>query len=193
MDFSKVVSNYKKEKFLEDVRTIKEYIKAGDIFQAVLSQRFERDIHVTGFQLYRILRMVNPSPYLFYLKLDGREVIGSSPERLIQVENTHVEIHPIAGTRKRGKSEEEDLALEKDLLADEKERAEHYMLVDLARNDVGRVADYGSVNTPVLLEVGRFSHVMHIISKVTGRLADGTLPIEALQASFPAGNRFRCT
>lgn len=187
VDFSNVVSNYKKEKFLEDVRKIKEYIKAGDIFQAVLSQRFERDIHVTGFQLYRILRMVNPSPYLFYLKLDGREVIGSSPERLIQVDNKHVEIHPIAGTRKRGKSEEEDLALEKDLLADEKERAEHYMLVDLARNDVGRVAEYGSVKTPVLLEVGRFSHVMHIISKVTGRLADGTLPIDALQASFPAG------
>ncbi|MGY4690105.1 anthranilate synthase component I [Salibacterium sp. K-3] len=186
-DFEKVQLHYPKEKFKQDVERIKEYIKAGDIFQAVLSQRFERDVTVSAFDIYRTLRMINPSPYLFYLKLGNKEVVGSSPERLIQVQDSHVEIHPIAGTRKRGRSVEEDEALSDELIQDEKERAEHYMLVDLARNDVGRVAEYGTVDTPVLLELGRFSHVMHIISKVTGRLKEGVKPIEALQASFPAG------
>ncbi|MFB4163414.1 anthranilate synthase component I [Alteribacillus sp. JSM 102045] len=187
VNFKEVVSNYPKEKFLNDVEKIKEYIKAGDIFQAVLSQRFEKEITISAFDIYRALRMINPSPYLFYLKLDGQEVVGSSPERLIQVQDSHVEIHPIAGTRKRGRTKKEDNELEHDLLEDEKEKAEHYMLVDLARNDVGRVAEYGSVDTPVLLEIGKFSHVMHIISKVTGRLAADTKSIEALQSSFPAG------
>ncbi|WP_458412695.1 anthranilate synthase component I [Schinkia sp. CFF1] len=187
VDFSDVISNYEKEDFLKSVNKIKEYIKAGDIFQAVLSQRFEIPINVKGFDLYRVLRMVNPSPYLFYLKLDGYEMIGSSPERLIQIENGHLEIHPIAGTRRRGKSKEEDEALAKELIADEKERAEHYMLVDLARNDVGRVAEYGSVNTPVLMELGRFSHVMHLISKVTGQIKKEVHPIDALISAFPAG------
>ncbi|RSL33459.1 anthranilate synthase component I [Salibacterium salarium] len=187
VDYQKITSKYPKEKFKQDVERIKEYIKAGDIFQAVLSQRFEREITVTAFDIYRALRMINPSPYLFYLKLGDQEVVGSSPERLIQVQEKHVEIHPIAGTRKRGQSMEEDDALRDELLQDEKEKAEHYMLVDLARNDVGRVAEYGSVRTPVLLEIGKFSHVMHIISKVTGVLAANVKPIEALEASFPAG------
>ncbi|SFL97812.1 anthranilate synthase component I [Salibacterium qingdaonense] len=186
-DFSKVYTCYPKEKFEQDVERIKEYINAGDIFQAVLSQRFERRVSVEAFDIYRALRMINPSPYLFYLKLGEKEVVGSSPERLIQVQDRRIEIHPIAGTRKRGRSVEEDEELTRELLQDEKERAEHYMLVDLARNDAGRVAEYGSVKTPVLMEVGKFSHVMHIISKVTGELKKEITPVEALQASFPAG------
>lgn len=187
VDFSDVASNYKKEGFISDVNKIKDYIKAGDIFQAVLSQRFEIPITVKGFDLYRVLRMVNPSPYLFYLKLDDYELIGSSPERLIQIENGHLEIHPIAGTRRRGRSKEEDQILAEELIADEKERAEHYMLVDLARNDIGRVAKYGSVQTPVLMELGKFSHVMHLISKVTGQLKYDVDPLDALISAFPAG------
>nr|WP_035425781.1 anthranilate synthase component I [Halalkalibacterium ligniniphilum] len=187
VSFEGVRSNYEKDAFLKDVEKIKEYIRAGDVFQAVLSQRFEMDVTVSALDLYRVLRMINPSPYLFYLKFDNKEVVGSSPERLVQVENRHVEIHPIAGTRKRGETPEEDDALAEELLADEKERAEHYMLVDLARNDVGRVATYGSVKTPALLEIGKFSHVMHIISKVTGELREGLHPLEALHRSFPAG------
>ncbi|MCM3713591.1 anthranilate synthase component I [Halalkalibacter oceani] len=187
VSFEHVISNYKKEAFLKDVEKIQEYIRAGDVFQTVLSQRFEMNVSATALEVYRVLRMINPSPYLFYLKFDQLEVVGSSPERLVQVQDGHVEIHPIAGTRKRGRDEAEDARLEADLLADEKERAEHYMLVDLARNDVGRIAEYGSVETPTLLEIGRFSHVMHIISKVTGRLRRDTEPLEALMASFPAG------
>ncbi|GAE34558.1 anthranilate synthase component I [Halalkalibacter akibai] len=187
VSFEGVLSNYEKETFLADVEKIKEYIKAGDVFQTVLSQRFEMNISAAAFDVYRVLRMVNPSPYLFYLKFNQLEIVGSSPERLVQVQDGHVEIHPIAGTRKRGKNEQEDKKLEEELLADEKERAEHYMLVDLARNDVGRIAEYGSVQTPTLLEIGKFSHVMHIISKVTGQLREGTKPLEALMASFPAG------
>ncbi|WP_078428494.1 anthranilate synthase component I [Alkalihalobacterium alkalinitrilicum] len=185
--FENVQSNYTKTKFISDVERIKEYIRAGDVFQAVLSQRFEVDINVSGLDIYRVLSMVNPSPYLFYIKIGDTEIIGSSPERLVQIQDGHMEIHPIAGTRPRGKTQVEDHALAQDLLADEKERAEHYMLVDLARNDIGRVAKYGSVETPVLLEVGNFSHVMHIISKVTGRLQEGTHPLEAFSSSFPAG------
>ncbi|WP_026673046.1 anthranilate synthase component I [Alkalihalobacterium bogoriense] len=187
VQFDQVTSNYEKHTFLQDVEKIKEYIRAGDIFQAVLSQRFEREITVSGLELYRVLRMINPSPYLFYVKVNGYEIVGSSPERLVQVQDGHVEIHPIAGTRPRGKTETEDEQLAEDLLADEKERAEHYMLVDLARNDIGRVAKYGTVETPTLLEIGKFSHVMHIISKVTGQLSHTVHPIEALQSSFPAG------
>ncbi len=187
VSFDGVVSNYQKEQFIIDVEKIKDYIRAGDVFQAVLSQRFELEINVTAMEIYRVLRMVNPSPYLFYLKVNGIEIVGSSPERLVQVQDSHVEIHPIAGTRPRGKNKEEDNRLAEELLADEKERAEHYMLVDLARNDVGRVAQYGTVETPVLLEIGRFSHVMHIISKVTGKIADNIHPIYALLSAFPAG------
>ncbi|WP_078553278.1 anthranilate synthase component I [Bacillus alkalicellulosilyticus] len=187
VSFDEIISNYEKDKFLADVEKIKEYIRAGDIFQAVLSQRFERSITVEALDIYRVLRMINPSPYLFYVKVNGYEIVGSSPERLVQIQDGHVEIHPIAGTRPRGKTQKEDAELAEDLLADEKERAEHYMLVDLARNDIGRVAKYGSVETPVLLEIGKFSHVMHIISKVTGKLAPTVHPLEALTSSFPAG------
>ncbi len=185
--FTNVRSNYEKQTFLDHVEKIKEYIRSGDVFQAVLSQRFEMDISVTGMELYRVLRMINPSPYLFYLKVNDVEIVGSSPERLVQIQDGHIEIHPIAGTRKRGNSKEEDEALAIDLLQDEKERAEHYMLVDLARNDVGRVSGYGTVEVPVLMEIGKFSHVMHMISKVTGRIAQNVHPIDALFSAFPAG------
>lgn len=187
VSFDKVASNYDQETFFDHVERIKEFIRAGDVFQAVLSQRFEVPINVSGFELYRVLRMINPSPYLFYLKLDGFELVGSSPERLIQIENGHLEIHPIAGTRRRGRSTEEDEVLGKELFEDDKERAEHYMLVDLARNDIGRVAKYGSVRTPVLMELGKFSHVMHLISKVTGKIREDVHPVDALVSAFPAG------
>lgn len=185
--YKNVRSNYEKNVFLEHVERIKDYIRAGDVFQAVLSQRFEIDITVTGMELYRVLRMINPSPYLFYLKINDVEIVGSSPERLVQIQNGHIEIHPIAGTRKRGHSKEEDEELAAELLLDEKERAEHFMLVDLARNDIGRVASFGSVKVPTLMEIGKFSHVMHMISKVTGQLAKNIHPIDALLSSFPAG------
>lgn len=187
VDFTKIRSNYEKSKFLNDVERVKEFIRAGDIFQGVLSQRFEIPIKTDGFSLYRILRMVNPSPYMFYIRFNDTELVGSSPERLIYIQNKHLEIHPIAGTRRRGKTVQEDLFFEEELKNDEKEKAEHYMLVDLARNDLGRVADYGSVTTPTLMEVGRFSHVMHLISKVTARLKDDVHPMDALLSSFPAG------
>lgn len=180
-------SNYKKEKFLSDVRVIQEYIKAGDIFQAVLSQRFEAKTTKSGFELYRVLRKVNPSPYMFYLKFRNIEVIGSSPERLLRVEKGQLEIHPIAGTRKRGETEEEDRALAEELLADEKEQAEHRMLVDLARNDVGRVAKYGTVQVHDYMTIGLFAKVMHIISKVTGEIKEDVSSVDALMAAFPAG------
>jgi len=187
VSFEGVKSNYEKDAFIDDVCKIKEYIAAGDIFQAVLSQRFEIPVTASGFQLYRVLRTVNPSPYLFYIKIDDLEIIGSSPERLIKIDNSHLEIHPIAGTRRRGRTKLEDEQLGIELMNDEKEQAEHYMLVDLARNDIGRVAKYGSVHTPVLMELGRFSHVMHLISKVTGELSEEIDPIDALIAAFPAG------
>jgi len=187
LNFDEIKSNYEKSKFLQDVEKVKEYIRAGDIFQGVLSQRFEIPISTDGFSLYRILRIVNPSPYLFYIRINDTELVGSSPERLIYIQNKHLEIHPIAGTRRRGKTVEEDLYFEDELKNDEKEKAEHYMLVDLARNDLGRVAEYGSVNTPTLMEVGRFSHVMHLISKVTAQLRDDIHPMDALLSSFPAG------
>ncbi|WP_110112968.1 anthranilate synthase component I [Bacillus sp. CGMCC 1.16541] len=187
VSFENVTSTYEKSDFVNDVERIKEYIKSGDVFQAVLSQRFQLPTEVAGFDIYRVLRLINPSPYLFYVKVNGVELIGSSPERLIQIENGHLEIHPIAGTRRRGKDEAEDQRLYEDLINDEKERAEHYMLVDLARNDIGRVAEYGTVQTPVLMEQVKFSHVMHLISKVTGRLDHRIHPIDALLSAFPAG------
>ncbi|MGE6629532.1 anthranilate synthase component I [Bacillus sp. NPDC077027] len=185
--FHQVTSTYEKEQFLKDVGKIKEYIKAGDIFQGVLSQRFDIPVTVSSFELYRVLRIVNPSPYMYFMKLKDRELVGSSPERLIHAKNGHLEIHPIAGTRKRGATKKEDEKLAKELLADEKEKAEHYMLVDLARNDVGRVAEYGSVAVPEFIKVVNFSHVMHIISIVTGKLKKGTHPVDALMSAFPAG------
>ncbi|MDQ0481982.1 anthranilate synthase component I [Guptibacillus hwajinpoensis] len=187
VDFSQIKSNYEKHQFLQDVEKIKKYIEEGDVFQAVLSQRFEKDVSISGLDLYRVLRIINPSPYMFYLKMNNVEIIGSSPEKLVQVRDGKVEIDPIAGTRKRGKTDEEDQALAEELLLDEKERAEHYMLVDLARNDVGRVSEYGSVDVPQLMDIGKFSHVMHIISKVTGVLASRFTSLDAVVASFPAG------
>lgn len=183
----KFKSNYEKEKFKLDVSRIKEYIEAGDIQQAVLSQRFETRTDRSGFELYRILRNVNPSPYMFYLKFNDVEVIGSSPERLLQVQDGRLEIHPIAGTRKRGSTKEEDDRLAEELLNDEKEISEHRMLVDLARNDIGRVSESGTVGVSEYMVIGRFSKVMHIISKVNGRLRDDVSPIDAFISSFPAG------
>lgn len=180
-------SNYSKKGFLQDVRKIKEYIASGDVFQTVLSQAFTCHTDCSGFELYRMLRKVNPSPYLFYLKYPSFELIGSSPERIIEVNHNQVEIHPIAGTRPRGKTKEEDDRLEKELLQDEKERAEHLMLVDLARNDIGAVSKHGSVNVSEFMNVTRFSHVMHIISKVKGTLKEDIHPIEALLKAAPAG------
>lgn len=182
-----VQSNYTKERFIEHVEKIKKYIQTGDIFQCVLSQRFELEASMEGFDVYRVLRRQNPSPYLFYLKYEDMELIGSSPERLIQIQDKKLEIHPIAGTRKRGKTEEEDKRLAEDLMKDEKEQAEHYMLVDLTRNDLGRVATYGSVHTPVMKELVYFSRVMHLISIVKGELSPNFTPVDALLAAFPAG------
>ena len=182
-----VTSSYTKERFCEDVQKVQQYILQGDIFQCVLSQRFSIKANMKAFDVYRVLRNTNPSPYLFYIKLKDSELIGSSPERLIQVKNGELEIHPIAGTRKRGKSKEEDEKLKENLLQDEKEAAEHIMLVDLARNDVGRVAKYGSVKTNRLREVIYFSEVMHLISVVNGELDPKRTPVEAMLAAFPAG------
>ncbi|AGT32518.1 anthranilate synthase subunit I [Geobacillus genomosp. 3] len=187
VSFAEAVSNYEKEQFLQDVETAKQYIAAGDVFQVVLSQRFCMPVRAGGFAVYRLLRHINPSPYMFYFRFDDIEIVGSSPEKLIQVRNRRVEIDPIAGTRRRGRSPEEDEKLADELSNDPKERAEHYMLVDLARNDIGRVAKYGTVKTPVLMEIGKFSHVMHLISKVVGELNDDVHPIDALLAAFPAG------
>lgn len=186
--FHNVKSNYTKANYMADVDRIKEYIAAGDVFQTVLSQRFELPVHSDGLSLYRVLRKINPSPYLYLIRCHGQEIIGSSPERLVKVDvNKELEIHPIAGTRKRGQTTAEDEELAKDLLADEKERAEHLMLVDLARNDIGRVSEYGSVMVKDMMHVSYFSHVMHITTKVTGKLKKKAHPFEALFATHPAG------
>lgn len=180
-------SNMSKSAFKDMVQRAKEYIVAGDIIQVVLSQRFHTKTSIEPFTLYRALRHINPSPYLFYLQLDDIIQIGSSPEILVRLEDDDIEVRPIAGTRKRGKSKEEDLALEKELLADPKERAEHLMLVDLGRNDTGRVAKYGSVEATELLVIEKYSHVMHIVSGVHGKLAEGKDQFDVLKACFPAG------
>ena len=182
-----VQSNFQREDFEEAVRTCKEYIKAGDIFQVVLSQRFSRKIKVPPFNIYRALRKVNPSPYLYFVRNEGVAIVGSSPELLVRVENGEVWVRPIAGTRPRGRSEAEDRHYAQDLLADEKERAEHIMLVDLGRNDVGRVSEYGSVQLTQEMIIERYSHVMHIVSEVKGRLRTGLDAIDAFKACFPAG------
>ena len=180
-------SNMSEEAFKEIVRRGKEYILAGDIIQVVLSQRFHTRTALPPFALYRALRHINPSPYLFYLKLGNLIQIGSSPEILVRLEQQDIELRPIAGTRRRGETAAEDQALEKELLADPKEKAEHVMLVDLGRNDVGRVANYGTVEVRDLLVVERYSHVMHIVSGVHGKLAPGLDQFDVLRACFPAG------
>ena len=181
------VSNMEAATFGAMVEQAKEYILAGDIIQVVLSQRFHANSSLNPFNLYRALRHINPSPYLFYLRTGNMVLIGSSPEILVRLENDDIELRPIAGTRKRGATKEEDLALEQELLADPKECAEHLMLVDLGRNDVGRVAEYGSVSVRDLLVVERYSHVMHIVSGVHGKLDQGKDQFDVLKACFPAG------
>jgi anthranilate synthase component I len=180
-------SNMTKEKFESAVDRAKEYIAAGDIFQVVLSQCFEVDLEAHPFQVYRALRVVNPSPYMFFLKLGDDSIIGASPEMLVRVTGRRLEYRPIAGTRPRGATETEDLLLGEELRADEKEVAEHVMLVDLGRNDLGRVADYGSVEVTELLSVERYSHVMHLVSSIKARLKAGKDRFDALAACFPAG------
>lgn len=173
--------------FLAAVHRAREYVAAGDVQQVVLSQRFDATTSLEGFELYRALRRVNPSPFMFYLRDGERELIGASPERLVEVRGSRVAVRPIAGTRKRGATPEADLALERELLADEKEAAEHVMLVDLGRNDVGRVAALGSVKVESLRMVERYSHVLHLVSQVAGTLAPGRSAVDALKAAFPAG------
>ncbi|MSR35250.1 MAG: anthranilate synthase component I [Gemmatimonadetes bacterium] len=169
------------------VERIREYIRAGDAFQVVLSQRLGMELRASPFDLYRALRSLNPSPYLYFLELDGITLVGSSPEVLVRLEDGTVTVRPIAGTRKRGKTREADNDLAADMLADEKELAEHRMLVDLGRNDVGRVAEYGSVRVPDLMVVERYSHVMHLVSQVEGTLRAGLSAVDVFRACFPAG------
>jgi anthranilate synthase component 1 len=174
--------------FHEIVKRAKEYIEAGDIFQVVLAQQFQMPLQVDPFSIYRYLRSINPSPYLFFIRMEeGAVLVGSSPEILVRVEGDRVDVRPIAGTRRRGETSEEDDALEADLLADPKERAEHVMLVDLGRNDIGRVAEVGSVNVNEYAIVERYSHVMHIVSNVQGKLRAGLDWLDVLRATFPAG------
>ena len=182
-----VTSNMSREEYAQKVERIKEYIVAGDCIQVVLSQRFSRPTTAHPFEIYRALRTINPSPYMFYLELGDAQIVGASPEMLVRVEDGHIDYHPIAGTRPRGRDEAEDAALEEELRRDEKERAEHIMLVDLGRNDVGRVSQPGTVKVTQLMDVERYSHVMHLVSHVTGRLRDDMSSYDALRASFPAG------
>jgi anthranilate synthase component 1 len=169
------------------VRTAKEYIAAGDIFQVVLAQRFAVPTAASALAIYRALRVINPSPYMYLLDFGDYQLIGSSPELLVLVDGDQVSTHPIAGSRPRGATLEQDLALETELLANEKERAEHVMLVDLGRNDVGRVSQPGTVRVDQLMSIERYSHIMHIVSNVSGRLQPALRPIDALRACFPAG------
>ncbi len=179
--------NFSDKEFMEAVEKAKEYIKAGDIIQVVLSRRFEKPFYAEPLTLYRAIRHVNPSPYMYYLDYGDFQIVGASPEVLVRVENSKIETRPIAGTRRRGRTPEEDLALEKELLADEKERAEHIMLVDLARNDVGRVAKVGTVKVNELMVIERYSYVMHIVSNVMGELREDKDAFDVLKACFPAG------
>jgi anthranilate synthase component 1 len=183
----KVAVSVSKKHFIRTVEKIKEYIMAGDVFQAVPSLRLELEPGVEPLNVYRALRRVNPSPYMYFLRMGEMTVLGSSPEMLVRVTGRKLEYRPIAGTRKRGKDEAEDLKLEDELRHDEKERAEHVMLVDLGRNDVGRVSEFGSVKVRDLMFVERYSHVMHLVSAVEGTLRAGLTPIDALSSCFPAG------
>ena len=182
-----VRSNYTQAKFEDQVRAAKEHISAGDIYQVVLSQRFDADVAADPFTVYRALRHVNPSPYMYFIRMGGISIVGSSPEMLVRVEGSRVETHPIAGTRPRGRNADEDMRLAEELKRNEKERAEHVMLVDLGRNDVGRVCEFGSVRVPQFMGLERFSHVMHLTSIVEGKLADDRDRLDALVSCFPAG------
>ncbi|HWX53966.1 MAG TPA: anthranilate synthase component I [Verrucomicrobiae bacterium] len=183
----KVSISVSKDKFLRTVEKIKEYIFAGDVFQAVPSLRLEMEPGIPPFNIYRALRRVNPSPYMYFLRMGEMTVLGSSPEMLVRVTGRRLEYRPIAGTRKRGRDEAEDLQLEQELRCDQKECAEHVMLVDLGRNDVGRVSDFGSVKVPHLMFVERYSHVMHLVSSVEGTLRKDLSAVDAFASCFPAG------
>ena len=176
-----------RDKFLTNVEKGKNYIVEGDIFQVVLSQQMKMEYTGEPFNVYRMLRIVNPSPYLYFLKMDRMCIIGSSPELLVRLDNGIVETRPIAGTRRRGATAAEDARLEKELLADEKECAEHLMLVDLGRNDIGRISEYGSVEVTQFMAIEKYSHVMHIVSNVRGKLRKGMSAVDALYSCFPAG------
>ncbi len=181
------VSNTTREQFTANVQKASQYIRSGDIIQVVGSQRFSAPVKASPLDVYRAVRSINPSPYMFLLELDGFALVGASPELHVRCDNQHVEIRPIAGTRPRGATPEQDSALEHDLLADPKERAEHVMLVDLARNDIGRVCDFGSVVVKELMLIERYSHVMHIVSQVEGRLQEGRTAFDLMRTTFPAG------
>jgi len=181
------VSNMSRQAFLENVALAKKYITAGDIIQVVGSQRFSIPVKASPVDIYRAARSINPSPYMFLLELEGFSLVGASPEIHVRCEDRRVEIRPIAGTSRRGQTPEEDKALEKELLANPKERAEHVMLVDLARNDIGRVCDFGSVQVKALMIIERYSHVMHIVSQVEGILSVDRTPYDLMRATFPAG------
>jgi anthranilate synthase component 1 len=180
-------SNLTRDKFQKAVTKAKEYIKAGDIIQAVLCQRLETETATDPFEIYRALRFINPSPYMYYLELEDLRIIGSSPETMVRLTGDTIELRPIAGTRRRGGTAEEERALEADLLGDPKERAEHIMLVDLGRNDVGRVARVGTVEVNELMAIERYSHVIHIVSNVRGQLASDKTPFDLFVSAFPAG------
>ena len=187
-----VISNTIKEDYLDKVLVAKEHIRAGDIFQVQVSQRLKRRLNTRPFDVYRMLRTINPSPYLYYFDMGDFDIVGSSPELLVKVGKDEkgrkiVDTRPIAGTRPRGKTHEEDALIEKDLLSDEKELAEHLMLIDLSRNDIGRIAKVGTVETNEMMIIERYSHVMHIVSNVRGELRDSFSPMDAFWACFPAG------
>ena len=182
-----LTSNFTQPQYEQAVLKAKEFIKAGDIFQVVPSQRFETKITIESFEIYRALRLINPSPYMYFLRCGDATVVGASPEVMVRLEGERIDLRPIAGTRRRGASEEEDKNLAEELLADPKERAEHIMLVDLGRNDVGRVSEPGSVYVSELMVIERYSHVMHIVSNVRGRLSGKRDAYDVIRACFPAG------
>jgi anthranilate synthase component 1 len=182
-----VHSNFEKSAYLKAIEQAKEYIAAGDIFQVVLAQSFELELPVASFDVYRALRIVNPSPYMYYLKLDDTSIVGSSPEMLVKIRQREIEYRPIAGTQPRGKNESEDEEIARNLANDEKERAEHIMLVDLGRNDLGRVCKYGTVRVEDLMFIERYSHVMHLVSSLKGELRNDVDRWDALMSCFPAG------
>ena len=184
---AEVEFNMTREQYDGMVNAARQYIIQGDIIQAVVAQRMSRPTSAHPFQIYRALRAINPSPYMYYLDLDGFQIVGASPELLVQVIDGQVAVHPIAGTRRRGRDEAEDLELEEELRGDEKERAEHIMLLDLGRNDIGRVSKPGTVEVTQALDVERYSHVIHLVSHVKGELRDGYSTYDALRACFPAG------
>ncbi|WP_127588370.1 anthranilate synthase component I [Paenibacillus koleovorans] len=187
VDMGRIHSNMTKEQYITNVNKAKEYIRAGDIFQVVLAQRFHIETEISPLLVYRVLRTMNPSPYMYILKMDDEVIVGTSPEALVKVDGERVETRPIAGTRPRGKTPEEDSALEVELLADEKERAEHLMLVDLGRNDIGRVAEFGTVKCDSYMQIERYSHVMHIVSNVSGKLREDKDFFDAFISCLPAG------